>query len=154
MADNFKILEPSSGGRNVGADEISSVLYPRHKLVFGADGVNSGDVAIANGLPVGPAQAGAYEALVEKIHSFYTTSYQSLGLTNIATCRLLIITNFTDTFLLHSFDDGTTHHVIVPPGITRTVTVPSGTSQVHARYSSSAGLPSPLSGYCWYEVIR
>jgi hypothetical protein len=51
MADNF-ISNPGSGGSTFAADEISGVLYPRTKLVHGADGVNAGDVSSANPLPV------------------------------------------------------------------------------------------------------
>lgn len=49
MADNPTL--PATGSA-VAADDISSVLYPRIKLVHGADGTNAGDVATANPLPV------------------------------------------------------------------------------------------------------
>lgn len=51
MADNVT-LNSMSGGLIIGADDISSVFYQRVKLIFGADGVNSGDVSSSNGLPV------------------------------------------------------------------------------------------------------
>lgn len=38
-------------GANIAADDISSVLFQRMKLVRGADGVNDGDVAVANPMP-------------------------------------------------------------------------------------------------------
>lgn len=154
MADNFSILEPTSGGKTFASDDISSVHYPRQKLVHGADGASSGDVNILNGLPVGPCQSGAYEAIVEKLYSFFTTSYQSLSLTNVATSRIILVSNFTDAYLLLSFDAGSTHHCIVAPSTLRTVNVPSGTTQVHARYNNASGLPSPGTGYCWFEVVR
>ena len=47
MADGF-VSNPGSGGNTFASDDISSVHYPRLKLIHGADGVNAGDVAIAN----------------------------------------------------------------------------------------------------------
>jgi hypothetical protein len=49
MADD--VILPATSG-TVAADDISSVLYQRVKLIHGADGVNAGDVSTANGLPV------------------------------------------------------------------------------------------------------
>ncbi len=150
MADNIGILVPGTPDKNVGADEISSVHYYRFKPIYGSDGVNKGDVEINNALPVGPAQAGAYEAVVEKLYSFFTASYQSLSLTNLATCRLLYVTNWTDTDIKLSFDAGTTTHVVIPAKTMRGVTIPSGTTAVWSRYHTSAGTV----GYAWFEVIR
>lgn len=54
MADNAKLTE-GDGTIIAGADEIGGVKYPRVKLIIGADGVNDGDVSLANPLPiVGP----------------------------------------------------------------------------------------------------
>lgn len=50
MADNIS-LNSGSGGDSIGADDISSVKYPRGKLVHGIDGTNDGDVALTNPLP-------------------------------------------------------------------------------------------------------
>jgi len=51
MADNIT-LNAGSGGDITGADEISSVKYPRIKLIHGAENTNDGDVATSNPLPV------------------------------------------------------------------------------------------------------
>ena len=51
MADTFT-ANPGSGGSVFASDDISSVHYPRIKLVHGADGSNDGDVAKTNPLPV------------------------------------------------------------------------------------------------------
>lgn len=51
MADNVTI----GSGDSVAADDIAGAKYQRVKLVHGADGVNAGDVAMANGFPVQPA---------------------------------------------------------------------------------------------------
>ena len=50
MADNVGIT-PGTGA-TAAADDIGGVLYQRIKLVHGADGVNAGDVATGNPLPV------------------------------------------------------------------------------------------------------
>ena len=62
MADNVSIT-PGSGA-TAAADDIGGVLYQRIKLVHGADGVNDGDVAAGNPLPVV-----AYGELVEAIQA-------------------------------------------------------------------------------------
>lgn len=51
MADNV-ILNPGTGGDTFAADDIGGVKFPRTKLVHGIDGVNAGDVAATNPLPV------------------------------------------------------------------------------------------------------
>ncbi len=55
MSDNLTI-STAGGEETIGADEISSVKYTRNKLIYGADGSNTGDVqlasATAGGLPV------------------------------------------------------------------------------------------------------
>lgn len=53
MADNITALGNTGAGTDVLAtDDIGGVQYPRVKLIFGADGVNSGDVSSANPLPI------------------------------------------------------------------------------------------------------
>jgi hypothetical protein len=51
LADNFT-ANAGSGGSTFASDDISSVQYPRIKLVHGADGSNDGDISTANPLPV------------------------------------------------------------------------------------------------------
>jgi hypothetical protein len=53
MADNVGYT-PGSGA-TIAADDISSVLFQRFKLTLGADGVNGGDVASGNPMPVSAA---------------------------------------------------------------------------------------------------
>ena len=53
MADNIDVTPGT--GKTVAADEISTVLYQRIKVVIGADGVNNGDVSSANPLPISAA---------------------------------------------------------------------------------------------------
>lgn len=49
--DNF-VTDPGAGGDTFGADDIGGVKFPRVKLIVGADGVNDGDVASGNPLPI------------------------------------------------------------------------------------------------------
>jgi hypothetical protein len=51
VADDI-VLNPGVGGATVGADLITGVSYQRLKLIHGIDGVNDGDVAKTNPLPV------------------------------------------------------------------------------------------------------
>lgn len=53
MADNMDVTPGT--GKTIGADDISSVLYQRIKLIHGADGTNDGDVSDANPLPIDDA---------------------------------------------------------------------------------------------------
>jgi len=46
------VLNSMSGGDTCAADDIDSKKYQRFKLIHGVDGVNDGDVATTNGLPV------------------------------------------------------------------------------------------------------
>lgn len=54
MADNVR-LNIGVGGDNVATDEIAGVDYQRVKLIYGADGINAGDVHDHNGFPIKPA---------------------------------------------------------------------------------------------------
>lgn len=51
MADDF-VTNAGSGGSTFGADDITSVLYPRIKLIHGVNGTNDGDVSRTNPYPV------------------------------------------------------------------------------------------------------
>lgn len=51
MADNTS-LNAGTGGDVIATDDIAGVKYQRVKVVIGADGVNGGDVASGNPLPI------------------------------------------------------------------------------------------------------
>lgn len=55
MSDNTT-TNPGTGGDTIGSDDIAGIKYQRVKLIHGADGVNDGDVASANPLPVEDTQ--------------------------------------------------------------------------------------------------
>src|SRR3990172_11206920 len=57
MADNFTYTP--GAGESGGADDIGGVKYARVKVIHGADGVNDGDVASGNPLPVTEAALNA-----------------------------------------------------------------------------------------------
>lgn len=54
MADN-KTANAGAGGATFATDDIAGVDYPRIKITLGADGVNDGDVASGNPMPVSAA---------------------------------------------------------------------------------------------------
>lgn len=51
MADNT-LLNVGTGGDTIASDDIGGIKFQRVKLIYGADGSNSGDVSSANPLPV------------------------------------------------------------------------------------------------------
>lgn len=55
MADNTQLSAAVGSGDTIAADDISSVKYQRVKITLGADGVNDGDVASGNAMPVSNA---------------------------------------------------------------------------------------------------
>lgn len=59
MSDNTTV-NAGSGGDVIATDDIAGVKYQRMKLVIGADGVNGGDVASGNPLPVTPGSAARF----------------------------------------------------------------------------------------------
>lgn len=60
MADNV-VANAGSGGDTFAADDIGGVKFPRTKLIHGADGVNAGDVATGNPLPIQLRNSGGTE---------------------------------------------------------------------------------------------
>lgn len=62
MSDNT-VLNAGAGGDTIASDDIGGVKYQRVKLIHGSDGVNAGDVALSNPLPVMiPASSTARDA--------------------------------------------------------------------------------------------
>jgi hypothetical protein len=51
MADNIDIKDASGATITVGSDQVAGIQYPRHKLVWGADGTVN-DASASNPLPV------------------------------------------------------------------------------------------------------
>jgi hypothetical protein len=90
MADNI-VLNAGSGGDTIASDEIGGVKYQRVKLVEGADGVNDGDISVANPLPV--AQTGALPAGTNNIGDVDVLSLPALaaGTNNIGDVDVLTV---------------------------------------------------------------
>lgn len=54
MAENT-VIPLGAGGDTIATDDIAGIKFQRIKLVHGVDGINAGDVATSNPLPVGDA---------------------------------------------------------------------------------------------------
>jgi len=145
MADNF-LFTPGSGATGA-SDDISSVHYPRHKVIIGADGSNDGDIHRENGLPVADSQALTCQALVTKAYTFFTGSHQTLSLVAVDTSATVLIRNATDGVYIGSWDAGTTDHFIVGPNMWRRVRIKAGATACHMKYSTA-----PTSGNVYFEV--
>lgn len=52
MADNTQLPIPQTAGDLIATDEIGGIKFQRIKIITGADGVNDGDVASSNPLPI------------------------------------------------------------------------------------------------------
>ena len=76
LADDYTITE--GAGRTMAADDISSKLYPRVKLVYGADGTNSGDASPTNPFPVTDIPTAATGWTPYKLISANTTNATSV----------------------------------------------------------------------------
>lgn len=61
MADNVE-ADAGSGGATFATDDIGSVHFPRTKITLGADGVNDGDVASGNPMPITGSISGTVTA--------------------------------------------------------------------------------------------
>lgn len=80
MADNV-VITPGVG-ETIGADEISGVKYQRVKLIYGADGANSGDVSSANPLPTVPVNSEGVQPYGTLANLFYGVSASDIVTTN------------------------------------------------------------------------
>lgn len=74
------VANAGSGGSTFAADDIGGVLYPRSKVVIGADGSNDGDVSAANPMPVkGTGTAGTANAGVMSIQGIASMTPVQIG---------------------------------------------------------------------------
>ena len=118
MADNISIKDGSGADVTVASDDISSVQYPRHKLVWGADGAVN-DTSATAPLPAivtgylenptstltRPADANIYAALdmIANNTTGASVTVPSLTVARVATGSLIIrrvrlVTNHTTSF--------------------------------------------------------
>lgn len=145
MAENVQIT-PGSGDV-VGADDIAGVKYQRVKLIHGEDGVNDGDVAQSNGIPVRVGQAKSARALIIKAYTFFTGSYQDTGLTSISTTSEATIVNDSDGLYYVSWDGSNNYHAILPY-MTRSLPVMDGAAALYMKY-----VTAPTVGNVYIEGI-
>lgn len=100
MADNYVITE--GVGRTMAADDISGVLFPRIKIIYGADGVNDGDVSTANGFPVQIVKGLSVSSISAETNFDVTTSSQVVLASN-ASRKGGWVRNISDTIMYVSF---------------------------------------------------
>lgn len=134
MADNY-VANAGSGGNTFASDDIGGTHYARLKVVHGADGVNDGDVANGNPLPVkiiGDAARGLsifrsldLDETEEEVKATAGSLYWLRWQNRSAAERFLKIYNATAA----SVTVGTTTPVItipLPAGSGETTTIPHG----------------------------
>jgi len=122
MADNIGYT-PGSGA-TIAADDVGGALLQRIKVVLGADGVNDGDVSLANPLPI----KGVGE-LVEQLAAIRTL-LQSLTRTvgmamPDAAGRLLVRLDASSTVLSVGISSGTITNQTQVGGLSATEQIPS-----------------------------
>lgn len=144
MADNFNFTEGS--GKTAAADDISSILHPRHKLIHGADGVNDGDVSTANPYPVRLGRCENQLGMVSLPEASITGSYADVVLGTITGYTTVFIWNDTDGVLSFSWDAGTTNHFVMPARAAREVQIKAGATALHVKY-----LTNPSTGTVYFE---
>jgi hypothetical protein len=105
MADNVQVNERTTDGAIFAADEISSVYYPRTKIVIGADGTNDGDVSSANPMPVtGPLTDTQLRASALPVSGTFWQATQPVSLASVplpagaaTDATLVTIASYLDT---------------------------------------------------------
>lgn len=104
MADNTT-TNVGTGGDTIATDDVGGVKFQRIKLVHGADGVNAGDVATGNPLPVlvtppaltkGTQGAVGYSTQDLKDAGRTLVSFTATGLTVVTAEALVSLTPYRD----------------------------------------------------------
>ncbi len=125
MADNTAITPGS--GETIADDDIGGVKYQRNKLVYGDDGVNTGDVSIRNPYPVTDQTRDTYVIQTGPTSLVATASTIHLDLFNATGSGVVLRV----VGLYHNFRfPGTVTGVDVQWDIIRTSTVGTGGSIV------------------------
>ena len=111
MADNVQ-LNTGVGGAIAAADEIAGVQYQRVKIIHGIDGVNDGDIARANPLPVDIHGLVAPKAMLATSVSLAAGANVDLDSDQIASGKtgkllmLLVCASVPFKTVLHTVSDG------------------------------------------------
>jgi len=149
LADDF-VTDPSSGGgETFAADEIASVKYPRVKLIHGADGVNAGDVANGNPLPV--VQTGTHNIGTVTAVTGITNALPA-GTNNIGDVDVLTLpaaTNAGATAKTSDYDTGAGTDTVTMMGLALPASggaVQGGTATNPVRTDPTGTTTQPISG--------
>ena len=102
MADDTT-LNPGFGGDVIATDDIGGIKYQRVKFVIGGDGVNDGDVAAGNPLPVTVVNT-LYMAPVTVANSLYTTVLNSLFVTVLNPVNTVTVANSLFATILNTLN--------------------------------------------------
>jgi hypothetical protein len=124
-------------GKTFATDEISTVHYPRNKLIFGADGTNEGDVSKSNGLPTQESQPATKSDLTEIAFGTLSGTYANLSVTGISGAKRLFVWNDTDANIYLSEDAGTTDHEKVPAKSSGYIKLLAATTALHGKYEAA-----------------
>lgn len=126
MADNIGIT-PGTGATSA-ADDIGGILFQRVKLAVGADGVNDGDVAVGNPMPVSVPLA------VSAVILTLTTASAGTSYTSFSsqTCDALDLTNSSSVNIEYR-RGGTGNAMQVLSGASRLVVGITNANQIDVR---------------------
>lgn len=160
MADNVSIEDVTTPGETIAADEISGAKYQRVKLIHGADGVNDGDVASVNPLPV--ATDGVQSSLNTTVAPLtggatYTGTYEGNGYPDVmVSCQ----TDVAGTLYFDFSPDGTNDNSFpvagftVAAGIHEFHTAVKGPRQFRVRFVNGASAQSSFRLYTYFGLFR
>lgn len=149
MGNDFISITEGSG-RDLASDRISDIDHPRHKLIHGVSGVNDGDVAKANPLPVRGGQIEAMLELVSVDFGDITGTHADAEIGDITGFTEVDVVNLTDANLIFSWDEGVTDHKIVPAQSSRTLGILVGATELWLRHDGGAA----TTGKVYLEPVK
>jgi hypothetical protein len=122
MADNIGYT-PGSGA-TIAADDVGGALLQRIKVVLGADGVNDGDVSLANPLPI--KGVGELVEQLAAIRTLLQSLTRTIGMAMPdAAGRLLVRLDASSTVLSVGISSGTITNQTQVGGLSATEQIPS-----------------------------
>jgi len=149
MGNDFISITEGSG-IDLASDRIADIDHPRHKMVHGVSGVNDGDVAVENPLPVRGGQIEEMQTLKTIAFGTLTNTHADTTLNDLTTYTEVDVVNLTDAVLLFSWDEGSTDHKVVPAQSSRTLGVKVGATALWVKWTIAA----PTLGNLYLEASR
>lgn len=144
MADNVT-LDSMSGGDVAAADEISGVKYQRIKLIYGGDGVNSGDVSDTNPFPINIMEIGGTAVTLGQ--KAMTASIPVVLASDQSVTLEVNLDESNDSVLVYGSDDGGTTKRVIKTAADGAVAVdiessalPSGAATLAEQQSQTTAL--------------